>query len=201
MSEQTPVQTVTACSQCRRPFPSSEVVQIAGNWVCAGCKPAYLSRVMASGAAAQSGWHYGGFWIRFAARLFDGILLGVVQATIALALFGTFGAQFRPDLLKSEPQSLRLTFQVLSYAIGFVYEVMFLHYRGATLGKMALGLQVVRSDGESLGWGVSIGRYFMNFVSALILAIGDIMAGFDSEKRALHDRVCDTRVVYKQSMA
>jgi uncharacterized RDD family membrane protein YckC len=79
--------------------------------------------------------------------------------------------------------------------------VLFLHYRGATLGKMALGLQVVRSDGESLGWGVSIARYFMNFVSALILAIGDIMAGFDSEKRALHDRVCDTRVVYKQSLA
>jgi uncharacterized RDD family membrane protein YckC len=201
MSPEAPVQTVVACSQCRRPFPSTEVVQIAGNWVCAGCKPAYLSRVMASGAATQSGWHYGGFWIRFAARLIDAFLLGIVQATIALFLFGTFGEQFRPDLLKSEPHSLRLGFQVLSYAIGFVYEVLFLHYRGATLGKMALGLQVVRSDGESLGWGVSVGRYFMNFVSALILAIGDIMAGFDSEKRALHDRVCDTRVVYKQSLA
>ena len=201
MSQQAPVQTVLACSQCRRPFPHTEVVQIAGNWVCAGCKPAYLSRVMASGAVVQGAWHYGGFWIRFAARLIDGFLLVVVQATIALALFGTFGAQFMPNVIRSQPQSLRVSFQILSYAIGFVYEVLFLHYRGATLGKMALGLQVVRSDGESLGWGVSIGRYFMNFVSALILAIGDIMAGFDSEKRALHDRVCDTRVVYKQSLA
>ena len=171
MSPEAPVQTAVACSQCRRPFPSSEVVQIAGTWVCAGCKPAYLSRVMASGAAVQGTWHYGGFWIRFAARLIDGFLLGVVQATIALFLFGTFGEQFRPDLLKSEPVGLRLGFQFLSYAIGFVYEVMFLQYRGATLGKMALGLQVVRSDGEPLGWGVSVGRYFMNFVSTLILAI------------------------------
>jgi uncharacterized RDD family membrane protein YckC len=201
MNQQAPVQTVLACSQCRRPFPHTDVVQIAGNWVCAGCKPGYLSRVMASGAAAQAGWHYGGFWIRFAARLIDGFLLGIVQASLALALFGTFGAQFMPNVIRSEPQSLRVSFQILSYAIGFIYEVLFLHYRGATLGKMALGLQVVRSDGESLGWGVSIARYFMNFVSALILAIGDIMAGFDSEKRALHDRVCDTRVVYKQSLA
>jgi uncharacterized RDD family membrane protein YckC len=203
MSEQAPVQTVLACSQCGRTFAHSDLVQIAGNWVCGNCKPGYLSRVMASGAAAASplGWHYGGFWIRFGARLIDGFLLGIVQASLALAIFGAFGAQFRPNLIASEPLGLRVSFQILSYAIGFLYEVFFLHYRGATLGKMALGLQVVRSNGESLGWGVCIARYFMNFVSALILLIGYIMAGFDSEKRALHDRVCDTRVVYKQSMA
>jgi uncharacterized RDD family membrane protein YckC len=203
MSEQAPVQTVLACSQCGQTFAHSDLVQIAGNWVCGNCKPGYLSRVMASGAAAASplGWHYGGFWIRFGARLIDGFLLGIVQASLALAFFGAFGAQFRPNLIASEPLGLRVSFQILSYAIGFLYEVFFLHYRGATLGKMALGLQVVRSNGESLGWGVCIARYFMSFVSALILLIGYIMAGFDSEKRALHDRVCDTRVVYKQSMA
>jgi uncharacterized RDD family membrane protein YckC len=58
---------------------------------------------------------------------------------------------------------------------------------------------VVRSDGESLGWGISVGRYFMYLVSSIILSIGCIMAGFDNEKRALHDRVCDTRVIYKRS--
>jgi uncharacterized RDD family membrane protein YckC len=203
MSQQAPVQTVLACSQCGQTFSHSDLVQIAGNWVCGNCKPGYLSRVMASGAAAASplGWHYGGFWIRFGARLIDGFLLGIVQASLALAIFGAFAAQFRPNLIASEPLGLRVSFQILSYAIGFLYEVFFLHYRGATLGKMALGLQVVRSNGESLGWGVCIARYFMNFVSGLILLIGYIMAGFDSEKRALHDRVCDTRVVYKQSMA
>ena len=199
MSQPASVDTVFACSQCGRNFAHSDLVQIAGNWVCADCKPAFLSRVMASGTAMASpmGWHYGGFWIRFGARLIDGILLGVVQASLALAIFGTFGAEFMPSVMRSEPQSLRLSFQFLSYAIGFLYEVLFLHYRGATLGKMALGLKVIRSNGESLGWGISIARYFMNFVSALILGIGYFMAGFDSEKRALHDRVCDTRVIYK----
>ena len=202
MSEQAPVQTVLGCSQCGRTFAHSDVVQIAGNWVCGDCKPGYLSRVMASGGTASAmSWHYGGFWIRVGARVIDGFLLGIVQAFLALVIFGVFGAQFRPIVIASEPVGLRVTFQLLSYAIGFLYEVFFLHSRGATLGKMALGLQVVRSNGESLGWGVCIARYFMNLVSALILLIGYIMAGFDSEKRALHDRVCDTRVVYKQSLA
>jgi uncharacterized RDD family membrane protein YckC len=32
-------------------------------------------------------------------------------------------------------------------------------------------------------------------LSAMILYIGYIMAGFDSQKRALHDMICDTRVI------
>ena len=31
-----------------------------------------------------------------------------------------------------------------------------------------------------------------------MLEIGCIIAGFDSEKRSLHDRICDTRVIYKR---
>jgi len=201
MSQETPVQTVFACSQCGRAFAHSDLVQIAGNWVCAECKPAFLSRVMASGAAVTPKWHYGGFWIRVVARLIDGIILGIAQACIAFVFLGTFGGQFLPSVMQSTSIGLRLGFQFLSYAIAILYEVVFLRYQGATLGKMALGLKVVRSNGESLGWGVSVGRYFMNVVSGIILAIGYIMAGFDEEKRALHDRVCDTRVIYKRSLA
>ena len=202
MNQEAPVQTVW-CSQCGRPLTQSDLVHIAGNWVCADCKPAFLSRVMASGAAGGSphAWHYGGFWIRVVARLIDGIILGIAQASIALVFFGTFGAQFLPSVTRSASIGLYLGFQVFSYAIAIVYEAAFLHYRGATPGKMALGLKVVRSNGSSLGWGVSFGRYFMQFVSGIILCIGYIMAGFDDEKRALHDRVCDTRVIYKQSIA
>jgi uncharacterized RDD family membrane protein YckC len=66
---------------------------------------------------------------------------------------------------------------------------------------MAVGLKVVRTDGSGLGWGIAVGRFFMYIVSGIILLIGYIMAGFDEEKRALHDRVCDTRVIYKRSLA
>jgi uncharacterized RDD family membrane protein YckC len=201
MSQEAPVETVFSCSQCGRTFTHSNLVQIAGNWVCAECKPAFLSLVMASGAAVTSKWHYAGFWIRVVARLIDGIAVGIAQAFIALLFFGTFGAQFLPSVTRSAPSRLRMSFQLLSYAIAIAYETVLLRYQGATLGKMALGLKVVRSNGESLGWGVSVGRYFMYIVSGIILLIGYIMAGFDNEKRALHDRVCDTRVIYKRSLA
>ncbi|PYS28021.1 MAG: RDD family protein, partial [Acidobacteria bacterium] len=34
-------------------------------------------------------------------------------------------------------------------------------------------------------------------LSGIILLIGYIMAAFDPERRALHDRICNTRVVLK----
>ena len=94
-----------------------------------------------------------------------------------------------------------LTLGFVSMLIACLYEVIMIHQFGATLGKMAVGIKVIRTDGSGVGWGASIGRYFMKIVSGLILGIGYIMAGFDDEKRALHDRVCDTRVVYKRSVA
>jgi uncharacterized RDD family membrane protein YckC len=92
---------------------------------------------------------------------------------------------------------------------GLFYEVLMLRYWGATLGKMACGLKVVRSDASSLGWGVSFGRYFMYnvvisavpVVNWILLITTAIMAGVDEQRRGLHDRVCDTRVIYKRSLA
>jgi uncharacterized RDD family membrane protein YckC len=62
---------------------------------------------------------------------------------------------------------------------------------------MACQLRVIRADGSNLDWGLAIGRHFAKILSYLTLFIGFIMAGFDEEKRALHDRICETRVVYK----
>jgi uncharacterized RDD family membrane protein YckC len=47
--------------------------------------------------------------------------------------------------------------------------------------------------------GRAFGRYFGKLLSAIILGIGYIMAAFDSEKRALHDMICDTRVIKQAS--
>jgi uncharacterized RDD family membrane protein YckC len=61
---------------------------------------------------------------------------------------------------------------------------------------MALGLKVIRADGGPISAGLALGRYLAQILSALIFGIGYIIAGFDSEKRSLHDRICDTRVIY-----
>jgi uncharacterized RDD family membrane protein YckC len=213
MSQEASAQTVLPCSQCGRTFAHSDVVQIAGTWVCGDCKPGFLSRVMVSGAAAASplGWHYGGFWIRFGARVIDGLVLGVplliLLALLIPNLIRTQGDASNPALAGFAAFSV--TFFLVYFLVLICYEVLFLRYRGATPGKMACGLKVVRSDGSGLGWGASVGRFVMwNVVSSgipylnlILMLISGIMAGTDSEKRALHDRVCDTRVVYRQGVA
>lgn len=202
MTPQAPVQTMLACSQCGRSFAHSDLVQIAGNWVCGDCKQAFLSRVMASGASATTRWHYGGFWIRFVAVFLDGILMQFFRVAISLLILGAVLNPFQNSRSSAPPFSgAVLSVAFISFLVAFLYEVIMIRYFGATLGKMAVGMKVIRTDGSEVSWGVSAGRYFMKIVSSIILLIGYIMAGFDSEKRALHDRVCDTRVIYKQSLA
>ena len=171
---------------------------------------------MASGAAGASplASRYGGFWIRFGARFIDGLVFMVP--------FMIFAALLMPNLIRARSQQairpahptrllqLRaLTFFLVFFLVGGCYEILMLKYRSATLGKMACGLKVIRSDGRSLSWGVCFGRFFMwnvvtsgiPYLNSVLMLVSSIMLGVDDEKRALHDRVCDTRVIYKQSVA
>ena len=66
---------------------------------------------------------------------------------------------------------------------------------GYTLGKKALGLRVVNPEGDSIGYLRAFARYVGKIISGFILCIGFIMAAFDDEKRALHDRMVNSRVV------
>ena len=207
MSQQAPVQGVLACSQCGQMFAQSDLVQIAGTWVCGACKPAFLSKVMADGPSAAVSLRYAGVGIRFGARFVDGLILTVPILILA--------AVFIPNLfrIQSQPSDPAIAaFVLIMFALGFLasisYEVLMLKYRAATLGKMACGLTVVRHDGSNLGWGVCFGRFFMwnvltsiPYLNIIFMLISTIMVGVDDQKRSLHDRVCDTRVVYKRGTA
>jgi uncharacterized RDD family membrane protein YckC len=210
MTQQAPTQTILACSQCGRTFAQSDLVQIAGKPVCAQCKPAFLSKVVAGdhGAVSPQGWHYGGVWMRFAARIVDS-LVWIVPGLILAALLIPNVARMRGQNLGPFFASIGFGLVVAFFLAVIAYEVVMLRYWGATLGKMACGLKVLRSDGRGLGWGVSFGRFFMwNLVTAgipyvnfILMPVSTIMAGVDGEKRAIHDRACDTRVIYKRSAA
>ncbi|HXW56828.1 MAG TPA: RDD family protein [Candidatus Cybelea sp.] len=199
---QAPANTLFACSQCGRMFADSDLVHIAGNWVCGDCKPTFLSRVMAGGPGVASSLSYAGVGIRFVARFIDGLVFLVPFVVIAILVL--------PGLVRtagSIPTMFSGTFLLAGLTFSLFYEVLMLRYWGATLGKMACRLKVVRSDGGDLGWGVSFGRYFMYnvvicavpLVNWILLLTTAIMAGVDPQKRGLHDRVCDTRVIDKRS--
>jgi uncharacterized RDD family membrane protein YckC len=157
-------------------------------------------------AYAPPARHYGGFWIRFVARVIDWIIIGIVSAIVRLPLAvivginrATLGRITTPDdaiaALPALAGLFGLSF-VIQVVLSLCYEVYFLSTRGATLGKMAVSLKVIRADGRPISPGLAAGRYFGMWLSSLIFCIGYIIAGFDSEKRSLHDRICDTRVIY-----
>jgi uncharacterized RDD family membrane protein YckC len=109
---------------------------------------------------------------------------------------------FTPEPVSgSEGLVQMILFQVittlLGFGIGVAYCLFFIPRYQATPGKMALGLKIVRADGSPLSKGRIVGRYFAELVSGMILMIGYIIAAFDDQKRALHDMICDTRVIKK----
>jgi uncharacterized RDD family membrane protein YckC len=184
---------VKFCGQCGRPFPPNDLVEIGTVSLCAMCKPAYVQRLREGALQGIGTRRYGGFWIRFVARVIDGLLVQVVLVALAALLT----ASFRAGAPRSGTIALAIIYP-LSFGLSAGYEIYFLTSRGATLGKMLFGLKVIRSDGSKLSAGVSTSRYFAQFLSYITLGIGYLMAGFDEEKRALHDRICETRVVYSK---
>lgn len=177
------------CAECGRPFPQEDMVSYGESWVCETCKPIFVQRIR-EGTTLPGEFVYGGFWIRFVAKVVDGFITGAVgfaiQTTLALAF----------SVLGDEGEGLAF---IISYftnlGVAAVYTTFFLGYFAATPGKMVCGLKVVRPDGSRITYLRAFARHFAEFLSSLILLIGYIMAAFDDEKRTLHDHICDTRVI------
>lgn len=146
---------------------------------------------------------YGGFWRRLVAKVIDGfitnILSWIILVPLLFATLGTAGLFSPGDQASPEQLAAIFGFQLISIGvqtvIGLLYSVFFLKKYAATPGKMLLGLKVYRADSGPLSVGRIIARYFAEWLSGIILMIGYIIAAFDPEKRALHDRIVDTRVV------
>jgi uncharacterized RDD family membrane protein YckC len=185
------------CAQCGGVFPLDETIRAGNARVCANCKPIYLQKMQEGLSVEQPGTlRYAGFWIRFGAYFLDGILLGIVNSGLNLVFgFGIGGLGVR-----NTPAQATVLFMVLfifELCVGVGYETFMIGNFGATLGKMACKLQVVTADGGKVSYPRAMGRYFSKILSSFLCLVGFIMAGFDPEKRALHDRICNTRVVYK----
>jgi uncharacterized RDD family membrane protein YckC len=180
------------CSQCGQPYPSEELVRFGPATVCANCKDIYAQRLRETGQVAGTRV-YAGFWIRFVAVLIDTLALTIVN----FAIQSVTATRIRPgdiNNLALVMSSIGLSFAI-SMTIQLLYEAFFLVRFGATPGKMVFGLKVITPEGGGISWGRAIGRFFAKILSGITLSIGYIMAGFDPEKRALHDYIAGTRVI------
>ena len=132
---------------------------------------------------------YGGFWIRVVAYIIDAILISLVFGVVT----SIFGIRYinMDDLSQIDP-----TTNLLSLVIAWLYFALLeSSERGATVGKMAMGLRVVSNDGKRISFMNATGRYFAKILSAMIFCIGFIMIAFTDRKRGLHDMIASTLVI------
>ena len=178
------------CWQCGKMFSRDEVIPIGEGWVCAGCKPIYVQRLK-EGAMVPGVLEYATFWTRLGAKVLDVIILWVMNSAIGFVVGLAAGTMPR----SRGSVALQLIVIFISVVINLGYGIFFLGKFGATPGKMACKIKVVTPGGEPISYGRACGRCLSEILSGLICYVGYIMAAFDDEKRALHDRICETRVI------
>lgn len=185
------------CAVSGRRLPKTEMLEFEGRWVGIEHKDEFFQRLR-EGVGLPQNVVYATFGRRFLAKLIDGLVLFAVNMLLGAVLGGVmFGAVAAGG---PEAAGLVLLVQVLiqlaGIAVSLAYAIYFTRKFDATPGKKALGLRLLRADGSKLSKARITGRYFAEWVSSMTLLIGYLMAAFDKEqRRALHDRIADTRVI------
>ncbi|MFW5817928.1 MAG: RDD family protein [Planctomycetota bacterium] len=184
------------CDLCGRQVGQDETLVLQGKRVCSECKPIAVERVREGIPLVSSSSHpYAGFWIRFAAKFIDGIILGVFnQIVLAVTGLGTF--QTYEPAEGDQAIATILISNLVMLAASCAYNTLFVGAYGGTPGKLLCGLRIVQPDGTKVSYLRALGRYFAEILSWLIFLIGYLMAAFDSQKRTLHDRIASTRVIH-----
>lgn len=97
-----------------------------------------------------------------------------------------------------DPLTVRTPWQdfLFNWLPSWAYYVVFTAVYGATPGKMALGLKVVRTDGQPVDWLTAFMREVVGkTLSTLPLLLGYLWAFFHPKRQAWHDLIADTLVV------
>jgi uncharacterized RDD family membrane protein YckC len=137
--------------------------------------------------------HLPGTSRRLAALSLDGIVSGLPWLLIPLLAGGFSFDLSRMDFFVS------WTLLGTSWAWMILYQVVFLRLKGATPGKMALGLRVVQAEepaDDALGWGQVLVRVLISNVIPMIVGmIPQLLALVRLDRRQLADLAAGTRVV------
>jgi uncharacterized RDD family membrane protein YckC len=139
---------------------------------------------------------YGGFWIRVVAYIIDGILLNIAFGVLGMVMGVSLVPTSFSDLDSVDAMGAMGTLQGASVIVTWLYfSLLESSARGATVGKMAVGLRVVTDQGDRLSFLNATGRFFAKFISTIIFCIGFIMVAFTDRKRGLHDIIASTLVI------
>jgi uncharacterized RDD family membrane protein YckC len=137
--------------------------------------------------------HYAGIVTRFAAFVID------VVTVIALFTLGGHVVEYILTVLLRDQVRLSEAPVVSAVALAtwvFFYFAYPLAASGRTFGMAAMGVRVVRADGSDLGARRAVVRVLALPFSFLLLGFGLLLIVLRRDRRALHDLVAGSAVVY-----
>ncbi len=148
--------------------------------------------------------HYAGFVTRLTAWLIDrGIIGGVLAFTAWLVsyLMGILGINITQCNMTGGWQDYVcwfVTLSLLTYSLVFgpLYMMIFWTLAGATPGKVAVGVRVVRMDGKPMSFRTSFRRYIGYMMSFVALGAGFLLILVDNKRQGWDDKLAGTCVVY-----
>lgn len=83
----------------------------------------------------------------------------------------------------------------------FLYNIAFVSWKGATVGKIFLKIKVVNCDYGKLGFGrVLLRETVGRILSAIVFYSGYLWIVFDENKKAWHDKLSGSYVIYTKPL-
>lgn len=155
---------------------------------------------------------FAGFWIRFLATWIDTAVLIVPLGFLVYILSGGEWLDFSDfsqsmafaqngemvAALQSMPRANMKWESLFELSIAGVTILFWKKWAGATPGKKLLGIHVVDAKThDEINNKQAIIRYISYIISTIPLAVGFLMVGFRKDKRALHDLLAETVVIYR----
>ncbi|AKG52938.1 hypothetical protein DGWBC_0251 [Dehalogenimonas sp. WBC-2] len=141
---------------------------------------------------------FAGFWRRLGAFVIDLTVLGATASFLTPFHWFGFGNFFDLSSFISVPV-LSIPFIAIanpvSAMLSSVYFVALWAWRGQTLGMIAAGIKLIRTDGTDVDTGHSITRLLGLIISALPLFLGLVWIAFDERNQGWHDKIAQTYVV------
>ena len=117
-----------------------------------------------------------GIGTRFVASLIDGLILTFTIGLISFLLFRYNAA--------------------ISTVLYFAYYWYCWTQRdGQTLGKQAMNIRIIKTDGSPISDTDAILRYIGYYISGFVIALGYLWAIWDENHQGWHDKIANTYVV------
>jgi len=147
---------------------------------------------------------HAGFWVRFAAISVDMIILQLVVIVIAFVGSIALGLGTIASMDLADPEAVEQAGAASSALMGLILLISIPLYFGlqtasshqATVGKRVFEIYVSSNSGAKMNLIRSLWRALCYLLSALPLSLGFILAAFTNNKRALHDYLAGTKVMY-----